>query len=193
MNINPSDIDKIIILHDQYDHYDHIGGLWKILEHRQSIPVYICSNFSQSFKDKLGKFDNPVINSHAFQEIDKQIYTTGEIAASYKNNLIAEQALVLKTAKGLVIITGCAHPGIITIIKTVKKNFPQDNIYLVLGGFHLTGASEKEIEKIVKGFQSLKVQMVAPLHCSGDMTKKVFKQYYGDSCISLRVGEKLEI
>ena len=97
MGISPSGIDKIIISHD---HSDHAGGLWKIIEHQQDISVYICSNFNQSFKDKIEKFDNTIIDSHTFQEIDKQIYTTGEISGSYKNNFIAEQALVLKTSRG---------------------------------------------------------------------------------------------
>lgn len=190
MHIKSLDIDKIVISHE---HLDHTGGLWKIIEHQPNIAVYVCPNFNQAFKDKIKKFGNPIINAHAFQEIDNQIYATGEMSGSYKNNFIAEQALVLKTAQGLVIITGCAHPGIINIIKIVKSRFPQDNIYLVLGGFHLSGTSRKEIENITKEFQSLKVQKVAPLHCSGDMAKKIFKQYYGDNCISLDVGEKLEI
>jgi len=190
MNINLSDIHKIIISHE---HNDHTGGLWKILENQQNIPVYICFGFSQAFKTKIELLKNEPIESQHFQEIDKNIFTTGEIKGFYKGYFTPEQSLVLKTSKGLVIITGCAHPGIINIIKIVKKQFPQENIYLVLGGFHLGAKSKQEIETIVKNFQSLKVEKIAPLHCSGDNARKIFKKYYGNNFIDLKVGETLNI
>ena len=186
MSIDLSDIDKIIISHE---HYDHTGGLWKILENKKNLDIYICPNFNQVFKNKIKKLGSNPIDSQPFQEIDKNIFTTGEIKSFYKGNFTPEQSLVLKTHKGLIIITGCAHPGIITIINKVKEKFPHDNVYLVLGGFHLTGKSKKEIETIIKKFKSLKVQKVAPLHCSGELAKELFKQNYGNNFIQLRVGD----
>jgi len=48
---------------------------------------------------------------------------------------IKEQSLIIKSAKGLIIITGCAHPGIVNIVKKAKEIFPNENVYLVLGYF----------------------------------------------------------
>ncbi|MGD9108372.1 MAG: MBL fold metallo-hydrolase [Gammaproteobacteria bacterium] len=186
MDINLSDINGIVISHE---HQDHSGGLWKILEYRHNIPVYICPGFNQTFKDKIKNLHSIPVISQPFQEITRKIFTTGELSGIYKNYKIPEQSLVIKSSKGLVIITGCAHSGIINIIKTVKNHFPKNNIYLVLGGFHLTGTSKTKIEEIVKNFKKLKVQKVAPLHCSGNPAKKIFKQYYGNDFTQLHVGE----
>ncbi|GAB6270151.1 MAG: hypothetical protein STSR0002_28940 [Smithella sp.] len=51
--------------------------------------------------------------------------------------ILPEQAALLKTSAGTVVITGCAHPGIVSIVETAKKILPKDDIALVMGGFHL--------------------------------------------------------
>ena len=100
------------------------------------------------------------------------VYTTGELGRSLK-----EQSLVLKTCEGLVIITGCAHPGIVEIVTHVRELF-KENVYLLIGGFHLMGKSQKEIREIAKKLDELKVERIAPCHCSGDTARDSFKQYY---------------
>ena len=62
---------------------------------------------------------------------------SGEIAGEYKGEYMPEQALAVKTEKGLSVITGCAHPGIVTMVEKVKSEFPAYRIYSVFGGFHL--------------------------------------------------------
>lgn len=91
------------------------------------------------------------------------------------------------------VIIGCAHPGIITILKTIKNHFPHEQFYLVLGGFHLLDKNKPELESIVKEFKTLKVQKVAPLHCTGDPAQQIFKKYYQDDYIQLKVGEEIDI
>ena len=65
-------------------------------------------------------------------QICKNVHTTGEMGVQIK-----EQALILDTSKGLVVITGCAHPGIVDIVKKAKEVVKKD-IDLVFGGFHLS-------------------------------------------------------
>jgi len=72
----------------------------------------------------------------------------------------------LDTKKWLIIITGCAHPGIVDIVKKATKILPYKKIYLVMGGFHLSGDSYSEIEEIIEVFRNLAVQKIAPSHCS---------------------------
>ena len=99
---------------------------------------------------------------------------------------------MIETPQGLVVITGCAHPGVVSIVRRAKELTGRE-VYLVLGGFHLGGTSEGKITGIVEDFQQLGVQRVAPCHCSGDVARRLFKEAYGEDFISAGVGSKLKI
>ena len=67
--------------------------------------------------------------------------------------MIPEQALVIQTEQGLVVITGCAHPGIVAILEQAQSLF-EESVYMVMGGFHLGSMSEAEIDTILNDFQA---------------------------------------
>lgn len=168
MKIDSKQIETVILSHN---HFDHIGGLEGFLEaNQEQAQVYQPTIFSQPTK------------------ITDQIYSTGALGI-----FIKEQSLIIETSKGLVIITGCAHPGIVNIIKKTKEIFPEKNIYLVLGGFHLSGASDFQLKDIIASFRELAVQKVAPCHCSGDKCRELFKQEYQEDFIKNGVGNIIEI
>ena len=121
-------------------------------------------------------------------EIVDGIYTTGPLG-----NEIKEQSLIIKSEKGLIILTGCAHPGIVKIIEKARETFPGENVYLVLGGFHLGGASDSELKAIINDFRKLGVQKVAPCHCSGDKTRLLFEEEYQENFINNGVGKIINI
>jgi 7,8-dihydropterin-6-yl-methyl-4-(beta-D-ribofuranosyl)aminobenzene 5'-phosphate synthase len=99
---------------------------------------------------------------------------------------------MIETARGLVVITGCAHPGVVNIVRRAKE-LTGGEVHLVLGGFHLGGASETRIASIVGAFQQLGVQKVAPCHCSGDVARRLFGETYGEDFIPAGVGSRLEV
>lgn len=105
---------------------------------------------------------------------------------------IAEQSLVMKTEKGLVIITGCAHPGIIRIIEQAQFLFDEP-IRLVLGGFHLSGKSQAEIDAILSDFQRLEVSQVGPSHCTGDQAIARFASQYGENFLKIGAGKIIRL
>jgi 7,8-dihydropterin-6-yl-methyl-4-(beta-D-ribofuranosyl)aminobenzene 5'-phosphate synthase len=80
-----------------------------------------------------------------------------------------DQAIILKIKdKGLVIITGCGHAGIINTLTYAKELTGEDRIYAVIGGMHLSGGLfEKIIPSTVGGLEELKPRFVVPCHCSG--------------------------
>lgn len=59
----------------------------------------------------------------------------------------------------------------------------RDEIYLVLGGFHLSGASEAKLAEVIADFRRLEVQKVAPCHCTGDKAIDLFREAYGEDFI----------
>lgn len=184
LNINPESINLVVISHDHYDHY---GGLSDFLEQNNKVKVYIPSSLHRTREvaknagAEIFETDNPT-------KITENAYTTGRLGTT-----IEEQSLVIKTKKGLVIITGCSHPGIINIIESVKKQFVHEKIHLVLGGFHLFQKNVSELENIVNSFRELEVQKVAPCHCSGDQARKLFKEEYGDDFIENGVSKVINI
>ena len=109
------------------------------------------------------------------------VYTTGELGTWIK-----EQSLVINTDKGLVVISGCAHPGIVDIVKKAKEQLNK-NVYLVLGGFHSPPLS------VVQKFRELGVEKVAPCHCTGDEAIRAFKEEYQENFIENGVGKIISI
>jgi 7,8-dihydropterin-6-yl-methyl-4-(beta-D-ribofuranosyl)aminobenzene 5'-phosphate synthase len=90
------------------------------------------------------------------------------------------------------VITGCAHPGIVNIVKKAKDLLKED-VLLVMGGFHLMGQSQGSIEKIISQFRDLGVSYVAPSHCSGDTTRQLFQKEYTENYINIGVGKTIHL
>jgi 7,8-dihydropterin-6-yl-methyl-4-(beta-D-ribofuranosyl)aminobenzene 5'-phosphate synthase len=114
--------------------------------------------------------------------ICKGVYSTGELGMGVK-----EQSLIIRTDKGILVVTGCAHPGIVKIIKTAK-NLIGGDVLLIMGGFHLAGTSKSEIEAIISEIKELGVRYAGPCHCSGDLARQLFKIEYGHNYIDVGVG-----
>lgn len=78
-----------------------------------------------------------------------------------------DQALVLHIAgKGLVVLAGCAHAGIINTVRYAQEISGIDTVWAVLGGFHLASSSEEQIEHTMDEFERMKPVLVAPSHCT---------------------------
>jgi 7,8-dihydropterin-6-yl-methyl-4-(beta-D-ribofuranosyl)aminobenzene 5'-phosphate synthase len=79
-----------------------------------------------------------------------------------------EQALFFKVKdKGLVVLSGCAHVGIVNTVKHSQKMAGMDKIHAVLGGFHLINAKPEIIEKTVADIKAMKPDYIVPTHCTG--------------------------
>ncbi|MBA7697852.1 hypothetical protein ES703_106524 [subsurface metagenome] len=184
LGISPQDLTTIVISHD---HYDHTGGLSGVLKQNPRVKVYGLSNFSSSFKEKVRDFGVKLVEKDEFNQIAPGIYLTGELMAS-----LPEQSLIVKTDPGLVVITGCSHPGIVRILEKVKNNL-KEPIYLVLGGFHLMEGAKGMIEIIVKEFHELGVKKVAPTHCTGEEAIGLFREEYKEDFLPVGVGKTIEV
>ena len=92
----------------------------------------------------------------------------------------------------LVVITGCAHPGIVAIVERARDMFAQP-VRLVLGGFHLGSKSEAEIDAILEDFRRLEVEQVGPCHCTGERAMTRFALEYGKNFIQVGVGSVIKL
>jgi len=181
---NLNRVDIIVISHN---HGDHTGNLHTVLETKNDLTVYMPFSTPNSDIKKIKESGAKVVQDKNPRDIGYDWYLSGEMGSEIK-----EQALIMDTPKGLVVITGCAHPGISEIVSRVKEIHKKD-IYLVLGGFHLSRHSEAQIEEIIQDFKDMGVRNVAPTHCTGDKAIEMFQKAYGDHFIKAGVGKEIEI
>ncbi|MCK4965323.1 MAG: MBL fold metallo-hydrolase, partial [Dehalococcoidia bacterium] len=104
---------------------------------------------------------------------------------------IKEQSLIMRTAKGIILVVGDAHSGIINTVERAKR-ITKDRIHLVLGGFSLGGLLvSSDLESVVENFLRLGVEKVAPCHSSGDMARRLFRERYEENYIESGVGRTI--
>lgn len=184
LKINPKDIELVVISHH---HTDHIGGLLSFLEKNSNVTVYLPPSITDSMVQQVKETGSKVVIPNAPLEICKGVHLTGPMGEE-----IIEQSMIVDTADGSMVITGCSHPGIVDIVRKSKAILPKD-IRLVFGGFHLLRKSEDEIEQIISEFKKLDVKRAGPTHCTGDQMIQAFKDAYGDDFLQMGVGRVLEI
>ena len=190
MNVSPEQIEAVIVSHN---HWDHTGGLWEILKIRPNLKVYGCPGFGPEFQKKVQALGGRLILCSTFKEVCSRIAVTGEIQGQYKAAPMPEQALILESADGLVVITGCSHPGIITMVECAKESLSNRPIGFVLGGFHLMDTSTDEIQSVVSRMRTMGIQKVGPTHCTGEQAKSKFRETFGKECVDISAGLELEI
>lgn len=188
LNIDLKNITHIVFSHK---HNDHTAGIEEILNNVSNPNIYLPCDFPDSLLKQISpNYNTKIVNS--FTEIDKNIYSLPLIGKIF-GMTIHEQSLVFDTPKGLVILTGCAHPGIVNILKVVKEKFPNKKIHLVIGGFHLFLSWRFTSAMVVKQFKKLGVEKVAPCHCTGNTSLNQFQNHYKENFIKVGTGTIFEI
>ncbi len=179
----PSMIDTVFLSHS---HGDHTGGIEEVLAAGGQLEVYLGHSFSDRLKTAVrgagAKLHEVTRANHLFGTV----YTTGELGLGLK-----EQSLIIDTEKGLVVITGCAHPGIVTIAKAATEQLSRP-IDLLFGGFHLGGISRGKVRSIITSLQELGVSRAGPCHCTGGSAIALFEEVYKESFVSVGVGTTIK-
>jgi 7,8-dihydropterin-6-yl-methyl-4-(beta-D-ribofuranosyl)aminobenzene 5'-phosphate synthase len=179
LEIDPEEVDAIVLSHI---HGDHVGGLSGFLEENSDVTVYVPESFPRSLKDGVKSSGAKLVEVKQAGELSDNVYTTGELDGGIK-----EQSLIVKTKDGIVVITGCAHPGVVKIVERAKQ-LVEGDVLLVMGGFHLGGKSEREIQEIIASFRELGVLHSGHCHCSGDRARRLFQDAYGEDFLQIGVG-----
>lgn len=184
LNVDLNQIELIVISHI---HHDHTGGLSTVLDKNHDVTVYLPISFPSEFVQNVEKSKAKVVSVDNPVEICQDVYLTGEMGEQIK-----EQSLIINTKKGLVIVTGCSHQGIVNILKRAKEMLDKP-IYLVFGGFHLGAKQDSELQEILQSFKELGVLNCGATHCTGEKAIALFKKAYGDNYLSMGTGRILII
>ncbi|MEM2046987.1 MAG: MBL fold metallo-hydrolase [Candidatus Jordarchaeales archaeon] len=163
-------INSVVLSHD---HGDHTGGL-RILEKLGDVEVFVPLSFPSQFKKRLSSYPNvSLVDVSGEREISRNIFTTGELG-----HFVKEQSLIVRTNRGLTVVTGCAHPGLENILKAASK---LGKVYGVVGGLH--GFDKLETLK--------EVGLVAPCHCTA--RKREILNLYPKTSLKCSAGCIIEI
>ena len=104
-----------------------------------------------------------------------------------------EQALLINVKdKGLVVITGCAHSGIVNTLRQAQKTSGVDDVYAVVGGLHLEKAADARIKDTVDEFSRIDPQVIYPCHCTGSKVIDRLRELRRD-CRHIQTGDTLEL
>ena len=149
LNIDPTNIEIIVISHA---HGDHTGGLSQILKMNGSAQLFLSNSFRGVCPGRK------VTMVEDAMEICANVFSTGKLEGT-------EQSLALKTDKGIFVLTGCAHPAMRTILNAASKF---GELYGIAGGFH--GFHDFRL------FDGL--SLIYPCHCT-QYKKKILKSFPG--------------
>jgi len=160
MDIEPAIIREVFISHH---HWDHTGGIKKLLQLNDEIKIYVPYSYKLQAKN--------VISIKNATKIRENIYSTGELSG-------IEQSMVIKIGDKIIILVGCSHPGVGNIVSKAKQ-FGEP--YAIIGGFH-----DFDEYEILEPFE-----MVCPTHCTRH--KKEIKEIYPEKYIEGGAGRIIRI
>lgn len=110
-----------------------------------------------------------------------------------ESTMLDDQSLVIDVeSKGLVVVTGCSHAGIINIIKHAQKITGNRRIYAVLGGLHLSNAEDMRIQKTVNELEKFDPKFLGPCHCTGKKATIKIGKTFGERCHILHSGDVIQ-
>ena len=220
LNFDINKLDAVIISHG---HYDHTGALKEVCDANPNIPVFIHPKaFDKRYSlHKDGSLHNIGIqydfgDNLNLKLIDKpteifnSFFLTGTIPlqnhfedsggnffidkqCKHRDLIPDDQAVFIETSKGITVILGCSHSGVINTLNYIKKLSKSRKICNVIGGMHLVNANDYRIDKTINELQKFNLKMLYPTHCTGFNASTKLYNHFKECCQPLVAGDSLEI
>jgi len=179
-----------------------------IKENEKEIKKFVGLPYKKKYLESLGA--NFIFNTN-FIEVEKGVFLTGEVPRKTPFEkpdpvLFAEidgkisqdvfsddQSLILDSERGLILILGCAHSGMINIINYVTERTGKDKFYAILGGTHLDFLTPEQLEDSIKTLKKIKIERIGVCHCTGMRAAFRLQQEFGDRFFYGHVGSSLNL
>jgi 7,8-dihydropterin-6-yl-methyl-4-(beta-D-ribofuranosyl)aminobenzene 5'-phosphate synthase len=174
----------------------------------REIKRFIGILYKKRYLESLGA--NFVFNTD-FTEVEKGLSLTGEVprqtnfekpdprlfsemdGAMTNDLFLDDQSLILDTDKGIVLILGCAHSGMINIINHVINKMGKEKFHSILGGTHLDFLTPEQLEESIKSLKRMEIGKIGVSHCTGMRAAFRLQQEFGDRFFYGCVGSVLEV
>ncbi len=183
LDVDISSVDCVVISHE---HWDHIGGLSVILEENPGIQVYVPDIIPYVVKSSIRGMGGEIVETD-----NSTVLSAGIAITSVHRRNVPEQALMICTDEGTILVTGCSHPGVENFASEAAEAL-ESEIRLVIGGFHLGSATEFMLSSIIDMFDEAGVQNIAPTHCTGENSIECLREHYSGQFIEVGAGFRLE-
>jgi 7,8-dihydropterin-6-yl-methyl-4-(beta-D-ribofuranosyl)aminobenzene 5'-phosphate synthase len=159
--------------------------------------------YKKTYLEFLGA--NFILNRD-FSEVGKGMFLTGEVSRQtlfekndsrlyaeidgkmIQDTLMDDQSLVLDTGKGLILVLGCAHSGMINIVHHVVKKTGKQKFNAILGGTHLDFLTPEQLEESIKAVKQMEIEKIGVSHCTGMRAASRLHQEFGDRFVYGCVG-----
>jgi 7,8-dihydropterin-6-yl-methyl-4-(beta-D-ribofuranosyl)aminobenzene 5'-phosphate synthase len=230
LEIDPGEIQVIVLSHGHWDHVTGMEGLVRMLG-RTHLPVTIHPEFWSRRRIRfpgVGPVDLPATSRVALEEmgfaivedrhpsflLDGAVLVTGEVdrttpfETGFRGHealrdgtwrpdplILDDQALVVRVRdRGLVVLTGCGHAGIVNTVRHARKLTGHDAVAAIVGGFHLSGPMfERIIDPTVNALAELSPSLLAPAHCTGWKAVHKLAARFPEAFVTPAVGTTIEI
>jgi 7,8-dihydropterin-6-yl-methyl-4-(beta-D-ribofuranosyl)aminobenzene 5'-phosphate synthase len=178
-------VTKVFISHN---HWDHTGGLPYVLTLSQPevfVPEADCEDVERAFNQ-----DAVYVPVGEPTFVGPNLVSAGAMPTGLPSPA-QEHSLLVKAPAGDVLLTGCSHPGILNICEKATQ-LTGRRLLLVVGGFHLYKAPKDVVFKVAESLKDFSDYM-APCHCTGGESLKVFKDVWADAYIDVSAGVEIPL
>ena len=179
LGISALEISRVVISHN---HWDHTGGLLDFINVNPNVSIY-APDLDDAIVSRVR-----MAGSEIHFTSDPVPITTGISTTGVFSHPVPEQAVVLETSSGYVTLTGCSHPGVVSLVLATPE--PR---YLVTGGFHLFRSSPEVIRQTALSLQETGVEFIAPSHCTGGAAMEYFRDLFGNRCVYGGLGAVFDV
>jgi len=189
-------------------HHIFLDRIHVINENGKETKRFIGTPYKRSYLESLGA---NFIHNTDFMEVEKGIFLTGEVPRKTQfekpdprlfseidgkltqDFFLDDQSLIMDTEKGLVVILGCAHAGMINILQHTIAKTKKEKFYAILGGTHLDFLTPEQLEESIQFLTKMKIEKIGISHCTGMRAAFRLHQEFGDQFFYGCVGSVLEV